>query len=71
MMSKSYSICFHCVDEAGQPYARTKYCAYFVDGTVKKGRTDDKGYTPIFYTEKAENISLHLEVENIGLVLDI
>jgi len=47
-------------DEKGEPLAFIRYMVRLKDGNISFGQTDSEGMTETFYTEKAEDISIHL-----------
>ncbi|MCO6548940.1 MAG: hypothetical protein J6583_14390, partial [Gilliamella sp.] len=55
-----YSLKYLMVNDEGEPYKNIEYLAFMEDGSVKRGKTDDKGYTERFYTKKEEKIAVRL-----------
>lgn len=62
---KEHNLRFHLVDDDGNPYTETEYFAFNQDTQdFFEGITDSNGYTQTIYTEKKENIVLHLIIDN-------
>ncbi len=55
-----YNLRFLMTNDDGVPYANTEYIAFFSNGEGKSGKTDEKGYSEVFYREEEENIKIHL-----------
>ncbi len=49
-------------DDDDVPYANTPYTATYTNGRVIEGITDEKGFTAIFYSTKAQDVRVHLHI---------
>ncbi len=59
--TEEFNVQFHFVDENNEPYANTKYIAYFPGGINKEGKTNNAGYTETLLSEKEnDEIRIHL-----------
>ncbi|MGN6985728.1 DUF2345 domain-containing protein, partial [Neisseria sp. P0008.S010] len=58
--TRAYNVQFKMQDESGNIYARKKYLAFREDGSTTTGITDENGFTEVFFSDKSENVSIHL-----------
>ena len=56
----NFDIQFYMADKNNNPYKHQNYVAIMPDGSLKKGKTDGKGYTEFFKSAAIEEIVVHL-----------
>ena len=63
-VSKRYALRFQMLDDDQNPYAHTEYAAYLKDAQIHKGKTDENGYTEVFYSLEPERIKIQMLYSN-------
>jgi type VI secretion system secreted protein VgrG len=53
-------------NDNGTPILNSPYKAYLADGSIVEGFTDDKGYTKLFTSAQAQDISVNLIMDVIN-----
>ena len=69
--SKRYALRFQMLDDDQNPYAHTEYVAYLKDAQIHKGKTDENGYTEVFYSLEPERIKVQMLYSNSLNIDDI
>ena len=63
-VSKRYALRFQMLDDDQNPYAHTEYAAYLKDAQIHKGKTDENGYTEVFYSSQPERVKIQMFYSN-------
>ncbi|UYZ83128.1 type VI secretion system tip protein VgrG [Entomomonas sp. E2T0] len=63
-VQNSNNLRFQFKDNMQKPYANTPYIAYLPDGNTTQGVTDKDGYTKVFYSGEADDVDVHLILDD-------
>ena len=69
-VSKRYALRFQMLDDDQNPYAHTEYVAYLKDAQIHKGKTDENGYTEVFYSSQPERVKIQMVYSNTLNIYD-
>ncbi|MBB3303955.1 MULTISPECIES: type VI secretion system tip protein VgrG [unclassified Enterobacter] len=63
---ESHNVRYLFTNDNGTPILNSPYKAYLADGSIVEGFTDDKGYTKLFTSAQAQDISVNLIMDVIN-----